>query len=218
MKVLYWNVYVGHDPDNVVKELRGMVAEFKPEVVGLGEAGRIANRIHRARKANPKFELIRGYHTYYLEETYRGEGGTLALVRKDVDLRAWNWKKFTKWWIGPKNGAKQGPKRFWNGRIRDDRLGLVRLSIGHWPFNLALPEVEEWAVEWFKRPLVKRASVHLGDVNMQEPETDRFVKRFGGKNVGVRLDRALFKNCNVRVRDLGKHGSDHPAVLFTITK
>lgn len=208
MKVLYWNVYIGHNPDDVMTELRKLIKEFDPEVVGLGEASRIGGRS----------EHIRGYNAYWLKETYRGEGGTLVLVRKDVDLRSWNWKKFTKWWTGPKHGLPQGPKRFWNGRIRDKRLGLVRLSIGHWPFNKALPEVEAWCVDWFKRPIGKRISVHLGDVNMQEAETDKFVRQFRGKNVGIRLDRAMFKNCNVRARDLGKRGSDHPAVLFTITK
>lgn len=208
MKVLYWNVYIGHDPDDVMTELRKMIKEFNPEVVGLGEASRIGARS----------ETVKGYRAYWLKETWRGRGGTLALVRDDVNLRAWNWVEFTKWWKGPKHGWPQGPKRFWNGRIKDERLGLVRLSIGHWPFNTALPEVEEWCVDWFKRPITKRKSVHLGDVNMGEEETNKFVKRFGGKSVGVRIDRAMFKNCNVRARDLGNRGSDHPAVLFTITK
>ncbi len=208
MKVLYWNVYVGHNPAHVMDELRAMVKEFNPEVVGLGEASRIEGRS----------EHVPGYTAYWLKETYTGEGGTIALVRDDVDLRHWNWIKFTKWWVGPKHGKAQGPKRFWNGRIKDKRLGLVRLSIGHWPFNKALPEVEAWCVEWFKKPLVKRVSVHLGDVNMPADETEQFVKQFRGDHVGVRIDRAMFKNCEVRARDLGKHGSDHPAVLFTITK
>lgn len=210
MKVLYWNVYVGRDPDDVMRELRGMIREFRPEVVGLGEASRIGDRS----------ESVMGYRAFWLKEKWRGRGDTLVLVRDDVNLREWNWIKFTKWWTGPKNGWKQGPKRFWNGRIKDKRLGKVRLSIGHWPFNTALPEVEEWAVDWFKHPsrILRRKSVHLGDLNMSPEETGRFVGRFKGKHSGIDIDRAMFKYCNVRARDLGNRGSDHPAVLFTITK
>lgn len=210
MKVLYWNVYIGRDPDAVLAELRELIREFKPDVIGLGEASRIGGRS----------ENINGYRAFWLAETWRGRGDTLVLVRDDVNLRSWNWKEFTKWWTGPKNGWRQGPKRFWNGRIKKKGLGVVRLSIGHWPFNTALPEVEAWAVDWFKRPVwsLRRKSVHLGDLNMGPEETTAFVKQFNGKHVGVRIDRAMYKNCTIRARDLGKRGSDHPAVLFTITK
>lgn len=192
-----------------MSELRGLIKQTDPDVIGLGEASRIGKRS----------ESIKGYDAFWLPEDYNGAGDTLVLVKHGVNLRKWNWHHFTKWWKGPKHGWPQGPKNFWNGRIKDDRLGVVRLSIGHWPFNTALPEVEAWCVDWFKKPLVKfkRKSVHLGDVNMQEPETTRFCKQFGGKNVGHRLDRAMFENCHVRARALGLHGSDHEAVLFTIT-
>jgi hypothetical protein len=212
MKVLYWNVYIGHAVDDVISELRGMIHDHNPHVVGLGEASRIGKRS----------ESIKGYKAFWLPETHNGAGDTLVLVRDDMVpfLKHWNWKKFTKWWKGPKHGFPQGPKRFWNGRFKTKELGLLRLSIGHWPFNTALPEVEEWCVEWFKRPnpILRRKSVHLGDLNMQEPETTRFCKQFKGKNAGHRLDRAMFKNCHVTYRALGYHGSDHEAVLFNITK
>lgn len=207
MKVLYWNVYVGHNPDHVMSELREMAKEHKPHVIGLGEGSRIEGRS----------EHVPGYRAFWLKETYRGRGDTIALVRDDVNLRKWNWMEMTKWWTGPKHGWPQGPKRYWNGRLRFGRFGLLRLSIAHWPFNDARPETEERVVKWFKRAPLRR-SVHLGDLNMRADDMDRFVKKFRGKHVGVGIDRAMFKRCHVTARDLGNHGSDHPAVLFNITR
>lgn len=209
MKVLYWNVHITRPVDEVMAELRKLISETNPEVVGLGEGSNVLGRA----------DNIHGYQAFYLDEEWRGKGGTIVLVRDDVNLRKYKWVNFTQWWYLRKGGNHQGPKRFWNGRIKDEHLGVVRLSVGHWPFNAALPEVEKWAVDWFNKPVVpKRISVHLGDLNMGKEETERFVKQFKGKTTGINIDRAMFKNCTVTARDLGHRGSDHPAVLFRITK
>lgn len=207
MRILYWNVYVGHEPKDAMRELGAMINEHNPHVIGLGEASRLTERVHH----------VVGYEAFSIPETYMGEGETIALVRDDVNLRRWNWLKMTKWWTGPKHGLKQGPKRYWNGRIKHDGV-LWRISIGHWPFNTARPETEDRIEAWFKRALPWRKSAHLGDLNTPPNVMDQYVKRFRGKHTGVGIDRIMFRNCTVTARDLGRHGSDHPAVLFTLKK
>jgi hypothetical protein len=209
MKILYWNVYIGRSAASAMERLRAMIKEHDPEIVGLGEASKIQGLS----------ENVPGYKAFWLPETYRGRGDTIVLVRNDVVLKDWYWVRFKAWWTGPKHGLPQGPKRFWAGRVKDDRLGIVRVSVGHWGFNTALPECEAWCVSWFKKPWYPwRKSVHLGDLNMGPGETGEFCKRFNGKHEGIGIDRAMFKNCVVTARNLGMHGSDHPAVLFNVGK
>lgn len=206
MKVLYWNVYVGHNPDDAMEELRGLIKAHKPEVIGIGEAKRIYMRL----------DSIKGYRAYTLEELYEGRSDTAVLVRDDVDLRRWRWLEMTKWWTGPKHGKAQGPKRYWHGRIRHHGK-TIRLSIGHWPFNTAVEETEERIVAWFNRAMPWTPAAHLGDLNMGPEESEKYVKRFKGKQTGHKVDRCLFKNLRVTFKELGMHGSDHAAVLFFLT-
>lgn len=208
MKILYWNVYIGNNPHDVTPELRKLIEETDPDLVGLGEASRMFTAV----------DNIKGYTKYAIKETYRGEGDTIVLAKDGVDIPKWRWMKLTKWWKGPKAGLAQGPKRYWNGRVNDEHLGKVRVLVGHWPFNTARQETIDAVVRWFKFALPGRPSVHLGDLNTQPDDMDGIVRRFKGKHVGIRIDRAMFKNCEVFARDLGHHGSDHPAVLFTVRK
>lgn len=203
-RVLYWNVYVGHNPEHALEELGKMIHTYRPHIVGTGESMRIYKHLDKF----PAFK------DYVLEESYPGRSDTAVLVRKDSLPLRWRWMRMTKWWIGPKHGKKQGPKRYWVGRFKEGK-DVLRLSIGHWPFNLAVPETEDRVEKWFKAS--KDASVHLGDLNMHEAETERYVKRFGGQQVGHKPDRAMFKNCKVVCHKLGEHGSDHQAMLFEVT-
>lgn len=205
MKLLYWNVYVGHHVDDVLRELRGMIKDYKPEVIGLGECMHVA----------PHLDQIKGYRAFTLKETTPGSSDTAVLVRDDVALKRWYWMILHKWWRGPKHGKAQGPKRYWSGRIRHNKK-TYRISIGHWPFNWAVDETEDRIVKWFKHSIPLRKSGHFGDLNMGADESDRYVRRFNGKHTGHGVDRALYKNMKVTYRALGKHGSDHEAVLFTL--
>jgi len=206
MKVLYWNVYVGHHVDDVLRELRGMIKDYRPEVIGLGECMHVS----------PHLNQINGYHAYTLKETTPGSSDTAVLVRDDVDLKRWYWMKLHVWWKGPKHGKVQGPKRYWAGRIRH-KGKIFRLSIGHWPFNVAVDETKDAIAKWFKKAVPFRKSAHIGDLNSSPDELDRYVNRFRGKHVGHRVDRCLYKNMKVTYKDLGQHGSDHSAVLFTLS-
>lgn len=207
MKALYWNVYIGHNPNDVLKELRDMIGETRPDLIGLGEASNCFDVVQR----------IKGYRVFAIKETYQGEGDTIVLARDGVKLRHWHWMKMRKWWTGPKHGLKQGPKRYWSGRVSEDGV-TYRVSFGHWPFNTAVAETEDRVAKWFGVAAPGRASAHIGDLNMKPEEVTKYVRRFRGSHVGVFLDQCMFKNCEVTARNLGKRGSDHPAVLFTITK
>lgn len=206
MKVLYWNVYVGHHVDDVLREVRGMIKSYHPEVVGLGECMRVS----------PHLDKIPGYTAYTLPEKTPGSSDTAVLVRNDVPLKRWRWLEMYRWWKGPKHGKVQGPKRYWSGRFKVNGR-VLRLSIGHWPFNDAVNETEDRIAQWFQRTIPLRKSAHLGDLNMGPDETGRYVKRFRGKHTGHGVDRCLYKNMKVTFRPLGKHGSDHEAVLFTLS-
>lgn len=209
MKILYWNVYTGSKAGDVLRELRQMIDKHRPDIIGLGEADHLWFAVRE----------IKGYRPFSIKASYRGEGDTVVLVRDDVDLKHWHWLKMTKWWVGPKHGLKQGPKRYWSGRIKDPKLGLVRVSIGHWPFNYAREETEQRIVSWFARTIPGRKSVHVGDLNTHPDDMSKFVTRFKGRHVGEGIDRAMFKNMGATAHSLGRRGvSDHPAVLFHFTR
>ena len=206
MKILYWNVYVGHNPDDVKRELSSMVKTYDPEIIGLGEAMRLRG-LH-----------IPGYKKFVYEPVDNNtinyyNGDTIVFVRNDVKLESQRWMKLTAWWTGPKHGYRQPPKRYFLSRIKVGN-DVWRVSVGHWPFNTARPETLQRITNWFEK-LRKRVAIHVGDLNTRSDDLETFVRKFGADQTGHGVDRTIFRHCTAHAKPLGRHGSDHEAVLFT---
>lgn len=217
MKILYWNVYVGHDTSEVRRELLGMVRQHNPEFVGLGEASRLYGM------------TLPGYRKYQrkpdpnqpgdnvAERSYNGDDAdTAVFVRNDIELDYVGWMRMKLRWAGPKHGWLHKPKIYFIARLKY-RGKRRRVSIGHWPFGAAQDETKVRIRKWFLRGKAGVQSIHVGDLNTRADELTAFVKTFGGHQVGHGVDRALYKNCSiVNCKPLGKHGSDHEAILVTV--
>jgi hypothetical protein len=204
MRLLYWNVYIGNKPSDVLRALRRLIRQHKPEIIGLGEATRVAPYLEKG---------IPGYTAYTFPKTHEGAADTAVLVRDGVFLRRNRWLRMTKWWTGPKHGKRQGPKRYWSGRFKVNGK-IARISIGHWPFNTAVEETENRIALWFKSRL---PSGHFGDLNMHGEEAQRYAQRVGGRTKGQGPDRAVYKN-GMRITHtvLPRGISDHHPVIFDI--
>lgn len=208
LSILYWNVYVGHNPDDVKRELMGMVKEHDPEIIGLGEAMRLRG-LHIPGYKKFVYERVGNHNLDY----YNAD--TTVFVRDDVELESQRWMELKTWWSGPKHGLRQPPKRYFLSKVKVGKKGEIwRVSVGHWPFNTARPETLQRITNWFEK-MRKRVAIHVGDLNTRADDLASFVRKFGADQTGHGVDRTIFRHCTAHAKALGKHGSDHEAVLFT---
>lgn len=210
IRTIYWNVYIKHNKEHVLKQLKDMADEYSPELLGLGEARGIYS-------IN---DDVPGYNRIQLPPqpgSADENADTAILVRKDVEVLSKRPMRMRVRFRGPKAGINREPRIYWIVRIRVE--GRVwRVSVGHWPFGPAKQETKRRIKKWFGKTPPTQSSVHIADVNTRPEELTRMLKGSGIRHKGIGIDRALYKNCSATVKGLGKRGSDHPAVLFTFTK
>ena len=208
--MIYWNVYILHKKEHVLKELKEMAAKYQPEIIGLGEARGIYSIT----------DDIPGYKRFQLPPQ-KGAGDenadTAVLVREDVEILSKRPMRMRVPFIGPKARIRREARIYWALRVRVE--GRVwRVSVGHWPFGAAKQETKRRIKRWFGRTPVTQSAVHIADVNTSPAELTKTLKRTGIRHKGIGIDRALYKFCSAVVKSLGKRGSAHPAVLFTFSK
>ena len=202
MKVLYWNCYFKTPPQVVLRELKEMAATHKPHIIGLGEASYMRGIT----------DDVPGYRRIHLPRVRRvgnEDADTAVLVRNDVQLRYKRvWRMGMKWYV-PRKRVLHDPRVYIVVRVKVEGKRW-RIAIGHWPFGAAQEETKRKVKRWFTWSTLPSAFV--GDLNAREPEITQYFKPL--RNIGFGIDRAIYKKCRVTARNLGKHGSDHPAVLF----
>lgn len=208
IRTIYWNVYIKHNKDHVLKELKNMASEYQPELFGLAEA----------RGIYTVTDDVPGYNRVQLKPQpgAADENANIAvLVRNDVEVISKRPMRMRMRFRGPKAGINREPRIYWNLKIRVE--GQVwRVSVGHWPFGPAKQETKKRIKKWFGRSLLP--STHIADVNTRPAELTKMLKGTKIRHKGIGIDRALYKNCSATVKGLGKRGSDHTAVLFTFWK
>lgn len=205
MKILYWNVYIGQRPAVVLRELKEMIAVHKPEIIGLGEAT----------KAYQITDDVPGYRRIHLAPVRRRgneNADTAVLVRNDVKIyRKRAWRMSLSWFV-PGRRVRHSPRVYIVVITKGDDGRRWRVAVGHWPFRDAQEETKRKVKRWFA--LAPRArSIFVGDLNARASVLRRYFK--GVRVTGQGVDLALHKNCTATYKNLGKHGSDHPAILFT---
>lgn len=210
IRMIYWNVYILHNKQDVRQELKEMAKEYQPEIIGLGEARGIYSIT----------DDIPGYKRFQLPPQ-KGAGDenadTGVLVREDVEILSKRPMRMRVGFRGPKAGIKREPRIYWSLRVRVE--GRVwRVSVGHWPFGPAKQETKRRIKRWFGRTPVTQSAVHIADVNTRPAELTKMLKGTRIHHKGIGIDRGLYKYASATVKSLGKHGSDHPAVLFTFSK
>lgn len=211
LRVLAWNVYTGHKPAAVRRELADMIAARHPDAIVLTEA------THQQRSLGAL-----GYNVIHLPSRAVVKGNqpetadTAILVKPSVKiLRHWA-MHMTTFWKGPDHGWPHDPRVYQVVRIRKGRQ-TWRILGDHQPFGRkpvaeSVRRLRKWLAAALSVP-----SIVIGDQNQRAPEFhDRVAADAGAHVGGARIDLAAFIGCElVSVEDLGFHGSDHRAQLYT---
>lgn len=215
LDILAWNVRVVRNPGEVRFRLRVLLKENLPAVVVLLEATRLYNQLQDF-----------GYQVVHLKPRRRGlkrrrrrqpgEANVAIMVRSDIPLRSSSVLRMLTPWRGPKMGLPQAPRVYrW---IRIEFAGKIwKIGGAHTPFGKpARLESRNRLVQWFTRTLPGRPTVLLIDSNMSKAEFDKTIADPAGAEFdGARIDLAAYRNADlVSMKNLGKHGSDHPAMLY----
>lgn len=214
LDVLAWNVYIGHRPEKVRGSLGGLLAAYQPEVAALMEASRLYGHLTGL-----------GYKVVQLKPRASQPGnqpetGNIAiLVREDVQIVKRLTQRMREFWTGPKHGWPHDPRVNRSVKIRVD--GTVwKVKAGHGPFgDEAKAEFQRRLARWLTRA-VTRPTVLVLDANMSHSEFRTKVAGPGGaKTGGVGVDLIAYKNAALlSARNLGKNGSDHPAMLYRLKR
>lgn len=212
LKVIAWNVHQNSKPEDVRRELAFMAAVHQPDVFVLTEAsgqfGQLSGLGFRVVQLHPG----RWPHGRPMPE----DGNVAILVRKDLDIDARRLMRMNQRWIGPKHGIPHAPRVYRWVRVRKD--GRVwKVGGFHWPFGQAAKDESDRRVRnWFRWTWPKRPVIAVGDMNMGAHDMrNRVANKVGSIVSGFGIDLTAFKNCHlIDQRNLGNHGSDHPAVLY----
>lgn len=211
LNILAWNVYIANTPAQVRMNLSPMLNTFDPEVAALMEAGKMHGHLSGL-----------GYKVIQLKpKTLRpgnqpGTANIAILVRNDVEIKRRLTLRMSTFWLGPKHNLPQDPRVYrwvkikWKGRT-------WKIGAAHTPFGeAARKESRNKLVRWFRTTVPGRPTILVLDANMSQAELrDKIAEPVDALTTGVGIDLAVFKNANcVSTRDLGKHGSDHPALLY----
>jgi exonuclease III len=216
MRILAWNVYIDNDPQSVGQTVAGWLEQYKPEVVVLNEATRCWKVLSRAARGN-------GYRHY---QGVTGQAAGIAvLVRSDVAVVRRREAVMRRWWRGPIHGWRQKPRRYPYLRLRLPGGRVVRLMALHFPTGGAnAPAVAESLDRtrvWLRRGLSRVPAVTVGDTNLGVVTLrTKLAGRVGRGAVvvpGHHVDNLIGRGVTGRSTTLGKHGSDHEAVLYTLT-
>lgn len=206
IKVLYWNVYIGNSPEETLRELSVLAKAHRPHIIGLGEAT-------KAYKITDEIPGYRRIHLAPVRQRGNENADSAVLVRHDVVITSKRiWRMRLSWFV-PGRRVRHTPRVYIVVRFKAEGRKW-RVAVGHWPFGAAQEETKRKVRRWFR--LSTLPSAYVGDLNAREPELTRFFRPL--KNIGFGVDRAIYKRCRATAKNLGKHGSDHPAVLFRFSR
>lgn len=214
MVIIAWNVYIGNHPTMVRAELKRMIHFRNPKVIVLMEATRMRGHLGGL-----------GYQVVQLKPRPKKKGNTpgdaniAILVRNDIPIKQRKTLRMTKFWRGPVHGWRQDPRVYrW---VKLDFGGRIwKIGGAHTPFGRAARnESRKKLVHWGKMTARRRPTVLVLDANMHLQSFRKTIATPGGmKATGKRIDLVAYKNVRLRrMRDLGHHGSDHPAMLYRFT-
>lgn len=212
IRIIGWNFWVNQPASDVRAEFHKMTKNQDPHVVcgyeGLKLYGKLDGLGYEIFQLKPK-SLVKGRTS--------NNGNVVIGVRKDVPVlksRAIHMKIPFR---GPKTGHPQDP--------RVDRVVKVlvdgkkfKIRASHGPFG-AKPKAEMVQSQRNFLRVSKIPTIIVEDANMKQSEIkDKIANPTGSKVAGQGIDVAVYKNCTLtKKKDLGNHGSDHPAMLYEFT-
>lgn len=211
-----WNVMTGRSwSAAILPELNEMLAAEKPDTVGLLEA-----------YGAPDLRgLVPGYSYVYQALGYapatRGyveeHSECVVLVRDGLEVKAREALEMKTSWKGPKVGALHDPRII--RRVTVEKSGVAcRPIYGHGPFGAtAVAEFNTAMVGELQELGDLGPAMALADWNQDYATvTTKVGNPAGAKVDGGGIDLAAYKSCTkIKGKNLGPHGSDHDAKIWT---
>lgn len=215
LTILAHNVKVGRSPRSVVASVRAAITD-DTDVVILTEA---AGYTRALRESLTSWQVR---HAHGWPEARN----VVLLVRRDLRVHRFRAIRNLRSWVGPKLGRRHAGRTFpvvdlgTHWRI----VGVHRTSGG--PNG---PNAEAWAEEHRRlarlaRRTKRRALVIVGDQNCQADDPHPLgllglARAIGGDVIAThtKVDHAVVRGVDGRGRRGDYHGSDHPAVRYTLT-
>lgn len=211
-----WNVKAGRSWTNaILPALNEMLAATKPDTAGLLEAYDAPD----LRGLVPGYSYVyqaRGYEPAtpgYVEE----HSGCVVLVRDGLEVKAREAIEMTTSWKGPVVGAMHDPRIIRRVTVEKDGVDC-RPIYGHGPFGKdAVAEFDAAMVGEIKELGELGPVMALADWNQDNATVTAKVGTPAGAKVdGGGIDMAVYKSCTkITGKNLGPHGSDHDAKVWT---
>ncbi|HEX7717138.1 MAG TPA: endonuclease/exonuclease/phosphatase family protein [Marmoricola sp.] len=210
MRLLSWNVENTSPGPQVAAGLTSMLVGHHPDVITLQETYRLRPTLKRWAKQHG-FVLVQ-------RRPRRGDSEraeVAILVRKHLAIRKRRTIALRSIWRGPKAGVKHDGRRYRWVLVEEDghwwRIGCLHQPFGQAPKAESIKRVQRW----FDRA-PRRASVMAGDWNMTKAVVEKRLKDVDVTGFGI--DLSASRHCTVKATRLGKHGSDHHAIRYEVTR
>jgi len=211
-----WNVKAGRSWANaILPELNKMLAAEQPDTVGLLEAY----------DAPDLRGLVPGYSYVYQALGFEPETAgyveehseCVVLVRDGLEVKAREAIEMQTSWKGPVVGAMHDPRII--RRVTVEKNGVAcRPIYGHGPFGKdAVAEFDAEMVDQLDGLGELGPVMALADWNQDNATVTAKVGTPAGAKVdGGGIDLAVYKSCvKIKGQNLGPHGSDHDAKIWT---
>lgn len=215
MDILAWNVYIGNKPEVVRTNLERLLEAHNPEFAILMEASRVKGHL-----GGLGYDVVQFKPRPLIPGNQPGQANIAILVRTDLDLIRRGALRMSKFWVGPKHGWPQDPRVYRWVKTRKVKK-IWKVGGAHTPFGTAARTESRFRlVRWLKRALPTRPTVLVLDANMSMAEFRTTIATPGGVKWvgGSGIDLIAVKNAKLlSAKNLGKNGSDHPAMLYRVT-
>jgi endonuclease/exonuclease/phosphatase family metal-dependent hydrolase len=211
LKVIAWNVYQGHRPDDVRTQLLGMILAHNPDAIVLSEASGQYGHLEGL-----GYKVVQ-LHPGDWRSTPMTETGNIAmLVREDIAIEDRFAMRMRERWLGPKHGIPHMPRVYRWVKVKTGKT-VWKLGGFHIPFGIAARQESYSRIRrWFSDTRPGRPVIAVGDMNMSAADYRGQIANPVGATVdGTGIDLTGYKNCTLLWhKSLGNHGSDHPAKLY----
>lgn len=224
LRVLLWNAHANSRPEarRVLEALDRWVHQYLAQVIVLCEVRGCYDALRSWAASN-------GYRLQMerpdLDDPGDEHGDTAILIRtrgrSSVRVRGVWTKAMRRFWTVVRYGVRHEPRRHQGAdlEVRDGRRrARIRGRADHWPTygdvnKEAWEESYESAVAFLREP---GDAFVAGDLNASWDQAVSLGRAVAGKVAGERPDWLVTNGTQVDRSTLGKAGSDHEALLFTV--
>lgn len=211
MFLLGWNVWTGHSPSDVRKVIDSVFLQNDVEAAVLMEASRLFGHLD-----DLGYQVIQLKPHPLVKGNIPNNSEVAVLVRNDLRIKKRRTLRMTQFWKGPKHGKRQDPRLYHDVRIKRGRR-IIKIGGAHVPFGAAARlETQNRLVSWARNTIKRRPLILILDANMRLPEFRLNIAGPAGmKADGENIDLTAYRNVRlISKKNLGKHGSDHPVMLY----